>query len=239
MAHSVFIFALLLHLLRLCGGTGAASVKHDAMVVSMSLSDNGLVRREETKESKERVKWHRQWRVKCDTTSGEIHIQMDPESSPQGVRRFLDLVRDGFFQDQAIFRAVRGFVAQFGISDKSELNEKWSPTIQDDGNLGQKALNFTKGTLSFAGTGPHTRNMQVFVTLSDLTGKMGKNPWETPIGRVAEEDLPILDRIFTGYSDGVDQDDFLHHGNSFLKEFYPRLDYIKTCSLLDDPISSM
>ena len=99
MAHSVFIFALLLHLLRLCGGTGA-SVKHDAMVVSMSLSDNGLVRREETKENKERVKWHRQWRVKCDTTSGEIHIQMDPESSPQGVRRFLDLVRDGFFQDQ-------------------------------------------------------------------------------------------------------------------------------------------
>lgn len=77
--------------------------------------------------------------------------------------------------------------------DKSELNEKWSPTIQDDGNLGQKALNFTKGTLSFVGTGPHTRNMQVFVTLSDLTGKMGKNPWETPIGRVAEEDLPILD----------------------------------------------
>lgn len=47
------------------------------------------------------------------------------------------------------------------------------------------------------------------------------------------------DHIFTGYSDGVDQDDFLHHGNSFLKEFYPRLDYIKTCSLLDDPISSM
>lgn len=100
MAHSVFIFALLLHLLRLCGGTGAASVKHDAMVVSMSLSDNGLVRREETNKERKERKWHRQWRVKCDTTSGEIHIQMDPESSPQGVRRFLDLVRDGFFQDQ-------------------------------------------------------------------------------------------------------------------------------------------
>ena len=99
MAHSLFIFALLLHLLRLCGGTGASTVKHDAMV-AMSLSDNGLVRREETKETKERVKWHRQWRVKCDTTKGNFHIQMDPESSPQGVRRFLDLVRDGFFQDQ-------------------------------------------------------------------------------------------------------------------------------------------
>ena len=96
MAHSVFIFALL-HLLRLCGGTSAA-VKHDAMV-AMSLSDNGLVRREEMKESK-KGKWHRQWRVKCDTTKGAFHIQMDPESSPQGVRRFLDLVRDGFFQDQ-------------------------------------------------------------------------------------------------------------------------------------------
>lgn len=45
------------------------------------------------------------------------------------------------------------------------------------------------------------------------------------------------DRIFTGYADAVDAKDLLQHGNSFLKEFYPRLDYIKNCWLLDDPIS--
>ena len=30
---------------------------------------------------------------------GTFHLQTTPES-PQGVRRFLDLVRDGFFRDQ-------------------------------------------------------------------------------------------------------------------------------------------
>lgn len=45
------------------------------------------------------------------------------------------------------------------------------------------------------------------------------------------------DRIFTGYADAVDANDLIQHGNSFLKEFYPRLDYIKSCWLLDDPIS--
>eukprot|EP00438_Fugacium_kawagutii_P034911 Skav206372 [mRNA] locus=scaffold834:132002:133032:+ [translate_table: standard] len=143
----------------------------------MSLTDGGLVRRE-------RSKWHQQWRVKCDSTKGAFQLQTSPETSPQGVRRFLDL---------AIFHAVRDSRVQFGISDNRDLNEKWSPNIQDDAPLAAGVGVFRKGTLSFAGTGPHSRNTQIFITLSDQTGKLGKNPWEAPIGHVVEEDLPILD----------------------------------------------
>lgn len=80
---------------------------------------------------------------------------------------------------------------QAPAGDNRELNEKWSPNIPDDANAGVGV--FRKGTLSFAGTGPHSRNTQIFITLSDQTGKLGKNPWEAPIGHVVEEDLPILD----------------------------------------------
>ena len=45
--------------------------------------------------------------------AGMLHIELD-NRSPQGLRRFLDLVRDGFFKDQVIFHA--GAWAQFGIS---------------------------------------------------------------------------------------------------------------------------
>ncbi|CAJ1353678.1 unnamed protein product, partial [Effrenium voratum] len=172
-----------------------------------------------------------------DSTRGIISIHLDPTRSPQGVRRFLDLVRDGFFQDQAIFRAVRGFVAQFGISDSRDMNEKWSPAIRDDPLTGSPS--FEKGTVSFAGNGPNSRTTQVFIALSDLTGRLGRDPWETPIGRVEVEDLPKLDQIFTGYADSVDQEDLLRSGNSFARNFYPRLDYIKSCSVLNDPISAL
>ena len=37
---------------------------------------------------------------------GTFHLQTTPES-PQGVRRFLDLVRDGFFRDQVSWAKQR------------------------------------------------------------------------------------------------------------------------------------
>eukprot|EP00435_Cladocopium_sp_Y103_P024442 s1693_g6.t1 len=224
MVHSFYMLSLW-WILWLAPIAPATVVNHQESIV---VSDSGMVRRE---------KWSQKWRVKCETTKGTFHLQTTPES-PQGVRRFLDLLRDGFFRDQAIFRAVRGSLVQFGISDTRELNEKWSPSIPDDvavntvgPGLGRR---FPRGTLSFIGTGAHTRNTQIVITLSDQT--MGKNPWETPIGHVVEEDLPILDRLFTGYADAVDPEDLRQHGNDFLREFYPRLDYIQSCSLLDDPI---
>ena len=66
----------------------AAVNVHPEQRVAVSLTESGLVRRERLTQ-----------RVKCETTKGSFQIQID-ESSPQGVGRFLDLVRDGFFRDQ-------------------------------------------------------------------------------------------------------------------------------------------
>lgn len=229
MVHSFYMLNLWIWWIWRMAAIAAATVVNQESIV-VSLSDSGMVRREKLE------KWSQKWHVKCETTKGTFHLQTTPES-PQGVRRFLDLVRDGFFRDQAIFRAVRGSLVQFGISDARELNEKWSPSIPDDAVAQAVApRRLPRGTLSFAGTGPHTRNTQIFITLSD---QAITKPWETAIGHVLEEDLPVLDRLFTGYADAVDPEDLRQHGNDFLREFYPRLDYIQSCSLLDDPIANL
>mmetsp|Transcript_52819 Transcript_52819/g.126348 ORF Transcript_52819/g.126348 Transcript_52819/m.126348 type:complete len:253 (-) Transcript_52819:196-954(-) len=202
-------------------------------VISMLLTDTGLVRREPQP--------HHRSIVKCETTQGAITIELDSMQSPQGARRLLDLVRDGFFSDQAIFKAVRGFVAQFGISDNSDMNEKWSPTIPDDERTQGSFI--PKGTVFLAADRPNARSTQVAVALADLSltehGRRPIAPWETPIGRVDLADLPVLDRLFTGYADGVDEKELLRNGNSYAREFYPRLDFVKHCNVPGDPVSEL
>ncbi|CAK9081243.1 Peptidyl-prolyl cis-trans isomerase A [Durusdinium trenchii] len=121
---------------------------------------------------------------------------------------------------------------------KSDLNEKWSPSIRDDVRSARDTLKFPKGTLSFVAKGPDARTTQVMISLSDLTGRLGHNPWETPIGHVLEEDFPVLDQFFTGYQDAIEEEELLKRGNGYLQEFFPRVDYIQSCSLLDDPLSA-
>ena len=201
----------------------------ESKIVAMLLTDTGLVRREPKPHLSPSI-------VRCETTQGPITIEVDPDQSPEGARRFLDLVRDGFYSDQAIFKAVRGFVAQFGISDNNEMNEKWSPTIPDDE---RKTASFPKGTIILTASRQNSRSTQVSVALADLTGRLGQNPWETAIGHVVEKDMPVLDRIFTGYADAVDEQELLRQGNSYLREFYPRLDFVKACSVPGDPVSEL
>ena len=226
--HSLSIFAFTSRLTTAYELTAVKPHRLDeSKVVAMLLSDTGMVRREPKPQLP---------KVVCETTQGTLTIQLDPDQSPQGARRFLDLVRDGFFSDQAIFKAVRGFMAQFGISDSAEMNEKWSPTIPDDD---RKTDSFPKGTVILAADRHDSRSTQVSIALSDLTGRIGRNPWETPIGHVVDKDLPVLDKVFTGYADAVDEQELLRHGNSYLREFYPRLDFVQACSVPGDPVAEL
>eukprot|EP00441_Pelagodinium_beii_P027355 CAMPEP_0197665336 /NCGR_PEP_ID=MMETSP1338-20131121/59165_1 /TAXON_ID=43686 ORGANISM="Pelagodinium beii, Strain RCC1491" /NCGR_SAMPLE_ID=MMETSP1338 /ASSEMBLY_ACC=CAM_ASM_000754 /LENGTH=196 /DNA_ID=CAMNT_0043244119 /DNA_START=177 /DNA_END=767 /DNA_ORIENTATION=+ len=172
--------------------------------------------------------------VDCKTTKGRLRIVLATDRSPIGTRRFMDLVRDGFMKKQALFRTVKGFLSQFGISGNREMNEKWSPTILDDEKVDDGQEEFHKGTLSFAGNGLNSRNSQLFITLADLSERMGKNPWERPIGQVLQEDLGVLDQLYAGYGEAVEQQEFVEHGDAFIKEFFPRLDYIESCELLQN-----
>lgn len=50
--------------------------------------------------------------VHCHTSKGDILIEIYRDWSPLGADRFIELVRDGFFEDIAFFRCVKKFLTQ-------------------------------------------------------------------------------------------------------------------------------
>eukprot|EP00405_Crypthecodinium_cohnii_P024846 CAMPEP_0206491902 /NCGR_PEP_ID=MMETSP0324_2-20121206/45529_1 /ASSEMBLY_ACC=CAM_ASM_000836 /TAXON_ID=2866 /ORGANISM="Crypthecodinium cohnii, Strain Seligo" /LENGTH=201 /DNA_ID=CAMNT_0053973695 /DNA_START=116 /DNA_END=722 /DNA_ORIENTATION=+ len=159
--------------------------------------------------------------VQCETSQGRLRFQLLPESTPQGVQRFVDMVRAGFFTDIAMFRCIDGFLAQFGISDDADANRQFEKVIPDDGEEGQ----------SFEKQRPGLADQQLFVTLADQTGNLGHRPWERPVAKLVEG-KDVLDRLYRGYGERPDQGMIFRYGNSYLQQSFPKLDYIHSCELL-------
>lgn len=111
------------------------------------------------------VKIHASSLVSCETTKGSIELEIYHEWAPIGAKRFIELVKDGFFQEISLFRCVPGFLTQFGISDRPEYQHWHEDNIPDDSNLN---LGIKKNFLSFAGGGPNTRSTQLFIAVSCL-----------------------------------------------------------------------
>lgn len=55
------------------------------------------------------------FRVKIETTAGNLVIEVHRDWSPHGADRFYELVRDGYYNDSRFFRVVPGRWVQFGI----------------------------------------------------------------------------------------------------------------------------
>ena len=145
--------------------------------------------------------------------------------------RFYGLVSNHYFDDVAFHRAIKGFVAQFGIHGDTVVNHAWEgKNIMDDPvKTSNKA-----GTLSFARAGVNSRSTQMFFNLADNqpldTLSVGGFP---PIGHVIKG-IEVLTQINTEYSTGApgpDQGQLAHQGNAYLRANFPRIDYIKTARI--------
>lgn len=119
--------------------------------------------------------------VSCQTTKGPLLIEVHKDWAPLGAARFLELVDDQFYTDIALFRCVKRFLTQFGISDNHAKKHWHNKNIQDDPNL---HLGIQKNYVSFAGGGPNTRSTQLFIAFEHLDF-LGNEPWETPFGNYA------------------------------------------------------
>src|SRR5580704_8748608 len=56
------------------------------------------------------------FKAKFSTTKGDFVIEAHRDWSPNGADRFYNLVKMGFYDDTRFFRAVDGFMVQFGLS---------------------------------------------------------------------------------------------------------------------------
>lgn len=168
-----------------------------------------------------------QFKVKFKTTKGDVVLEVHRAWAPKGADRFYNLVKAGFFDGVAFFRAIDGFMVQFGISGAPEVNAKWKDArIDDDPPAGQSN---GRGMVSFATAGPNTRTTQLFVNYKDNPRLDGMG--FTPFAQVVKG-MEVLDGLYKGYGEGAPgglgprQDLIETQGADYLKAQFPKLDYL-------------
>ena len=127
-------------------------------------------------------------RLRCKTSvgvgDGTFSLELRPDWAPKGVERVLALHQSGFFDGMPFFRAIKGFLIQFGISPSKEQHTKWMAAGNiDDDPVPDPPVAFTDGIVSFACYSKDSRSTHLFITLGNQPG-LGKRPWEVPIGQV-------------------------------------------------------
>ena len=163
--------------------------------------------------------------------------------APLGARRFLELVRSGFFSSSvALFRVVPNFLVQFGVAGDPGVTQRWRGlgAIADDPHWLRKGEKFERGWLSFAGSGANSRTTQMFITLKD-SDFLGKAAWEVPFARVVRG-MDVVDSWHSGYGEmeafgghAPDQHKIAERGVAYLRESFPDIDYITSCAVSEAP----
>lgn len=167
------------------------------------------------------------FRVKLETSQGDVVVQATRAWAPHGVDRFHELVRMRYFDQGRFFRVVPGFIAQFGVHRDFKVHDVWRNFfIVDDPPLQKNA----RGTLSFAKSGPDTRATEIFINLADNTALDEQR--FVPFAQVISG-MDAVDRLYSGYGDMRPEGKYIDPGrveeeaNEYLVQRFPKLDYIK------------
>lgn len=176
------------------------------------------------------------FKARFETTQGNFDIEAKREWSPAGVDRLYQLIKNDYYVDVPIFRVVPNFVAQFGIHNDSIINNAWGKKgVVDEPVLEKNA----KMTIAFARGGKETRSNQIFINLKD-NFRLDKLDYSgvkgfPVIAKVIEGEENVL-KFYDGYGDnlGRQQGKIAKFGNQFLKENYPKVDYILKAYFIKD-----
>ncbi len=182
--------------------------------------------------------WSRQapetFKVKFETSKGDIVIQVTRAWAPLGADRFYNLLKAGYFTNAASVRVIEGFMAQAGIHGDPRVNAAWRTATIEDDPVEQRN---TRGMVSFATSGPNSRVNQFFINFADNSrlDPMGFSPF----ARVRPEDMAVVDRLYAGYGEGAPrgrgpvQGLMQSRGNEYLRAEFPELDYIETARIVE------
>jgi len=166
------------------------------------------------------------FKARFDTSAGAFTVEITRSQAPNGADRFYNLVKSGYFTDVEFFRVVPGFMCQFGIHPDPKVAAAWrGANIPDDA---VKASN-TRGAITFATAGPNTRTTQIFINFGNNTFLDGQG--FAPLGKVTQG-MDVVDKIYSGYGETPRQDRIQNEGNAYLKKDFPKLDYIKSATIV-------
>ena len=172
------------------------------------------------------------YRVRMETSKGDVLIEVHPEWAPRGAKRFRELVEMGFYDDCRFFRVIEGFMAQVGINGDPAINGEWSKKkLRDDPVIQSNKPGF----VTFATSGPGSRTTQLFFNIGNNAQSLDRQGF-APFGKVIEGQ-EFVEALYNGYGDepkrtpdepdrSPDQGKIGRRGNAYLKADFPKLDYI-------------
>jgi peptidyl-prolyl cis-trans isomerase A (cyclophilin A) len=165
---------------------------------------------------------------------GSFVIEAHREWAPNGVDRFYNLVRNGFFNDVRFFRVVSGFMVQFGIHGNPKVSTAWKAASLQDDPVTQKN---TRGMVTYAMTSqPNSRTTQIFINFKDNLF-LDKQRF-APFAQVVEG-MDVVDALYAEYGEGAprgkgpDQGRMQSEGNTYLKKDFPKMDYITRATIVE------
>ena len=173
------------------------------------------------------------YKVKLETSKGDIIIAVNRKWSPNGADHFYKLVKIGFYDDCRFFRVVKGFMAQVGMNGDPVVHKRWAEAnIPDDPVVESNK----RGYVSFANTGrPSSRSTQFFINYRDNSRLDGM--LFSPFGKVVAG-MDVADSLFSGYGErpsaGGGQQRISEGGNAYLNRVFPKLDYIKKATVIGE-----
>lgn len=142
---------------------------------------------------------------------GEIKIELYPDIAPNTVANFVNLVQDGFYDDNMINRVQEGFVVQGGAGKDINYTIKGEFTS----NGFENNLTHERGVISMARTqDPNSAGGQFFIVLDDLA-KASLDGSYAGFGKVIEgfdviEKIENADYKFTEEENSLKQMGFLN-----------------------------
>lgn len=172
------------------------------------------------------------YEVKFVTTAGDFVIRVTRAWAPAGADRFYNLVLHHFYDGASFFRVLPGFMAQFGLSPYPEVSRAWDQAaIKDDPVVKSNH----RGYISFAMAGPNTRTTQVFINYGN-NERLDSSGFSA-FGMVTDG-MKVVDKFYSGYGEGApgghgpSQGLIANRGRSYLEQDFPKLDSIKTATLV-------
>jgi len=170
------------------------------------------------------------FQVKFETTRGDFTMGVTRAWAPIGVDRFYNLVKHHYYDNMVVFRAVAGFVVQFGISSYPAVNAAWRDADIKDDPVTQSNK---RGYVTYAKTSqPNSRSTQVFISFKDnsFLDSQGFAPFAT----VDPAGMKVVEMLYDQYGDQPtnEQDQITKLGKAYLDSKYPKLDVIRHATLV-------
>ena len=124
------------------------------------------------------------------TSMGDMSIEFFTEDAPLTVNNFINLSRDGYYDNVIFHRVISGFMIQGGApsgTGHGEMGKFPGYKFEDELN-NQRSYN--KGILAMANAGPDTNGSQFFIMHVDYP-----LPYQYTIFGFVTEGLEVIDKI--------------------------------------------